>query len=166
MNREERYALMGAPTLYHRIAAIVSAVILVAVIVVILCLWKTLPEQVPTSYDVRGDPTDWGGRATLLITPIIGLAAEGVMSLVTLFPSAWNTGIRVTPENRFVVYRALMDLMADERLSFAVVFAALTLLPVFFEGTGAWVPAAILPLMFWPIVRYLIRVIRIKRSLG
>ena len=166
MNRAERYALCGAPTLYQRVAAIAAPALLLAVTAVILCCWHILPEEVSTGYDLQGNPTGWSGRAALLITPILGLATEGVMFLAELFPKSWNTGVRITPENRLAVYRAMGDMMADERISFAVLFTVLTLLPIFSTGTEVWTTAGFLVLAFWPLVRYGIRVIRIKRRLG
>ena len=148
-SRAQVDAFCGAPaTRYQRIADILAPVFLLGSIVTILILWHRLPEEIPTHYNAAGEIDGYGGRGTLLLMPIIGLVTDLVVALVGRFPRSWNTGARVTVLNRARVYRLVRDLMADLRLSTALLFGGFGLylasLPEHFSG---WVPAALILLV-------------------
>ena len=153
----------GPPSLYQRIAGILSPVLLLGSIAYILILWHKLPEQIPTHYNFAGEIDGYGGRGTLLLMPIIGLVMDLSLALVCRFPQSWNTGVRVTVLNRTRVYRLVRDLMADLRLSMAVLFAGFAIyqanLPEQFSGN---VTGIMLILIFAPLVRYFIRLARAR----
>ena len=153
----------GPPSLYQRIAGILAPVLLLGSIAYILILWHKLPEQIPTHYNFAGEIDGYGGRGTLLLMPIIGLVMDLSLALVCRFPQSWNTGVRVTVLNRTRVYRLVRDLMADLRLSMAVLFAGFAIyqanLPEQFSGN---VTGIMLILIFAPLVRYFIRLARAR----
>ncbi len=157
-------AFCGAPaSRWQRVAGVLSPVILLVSIVIILILWHRLPEQIPTHYNAAGQIDGYGGRGTLLLMPLIGLVGDLVIALVGRFPRSWNTGVRVTVLNRIRVYRLVRDLMADLRLSMALLFAGFGLylasLPEHFSG---WVMAVLALLILIPLLRYFIRLPRVK----
>ena len=153
----------GPPSLYQRIAGILAPVLLLGSIAYILILWHKLPEQIPTHYNFAGEIDGYGGRGTLLLMPIIGLVMDLSLALVCRFPQSWNTGVRVTVPNRTRVYRLVRDLMADLRLSMAVLFAGFGIyqasLPEQFSGN---VTGIMLILIFAPLVRYFLRLARAR----
>ena len=74
-SRAQVDAFCGSPTTrYQRIAGILAPLILLGTIVYILIIWHTLPEQIPTHYNFAGEIDGYGGRGSLLLMPIIGLA--------------------------------------------------------------------------------------------
>ncbi len=153
----------GPPSLYQRIAGILSPVLLLGSIAYILILWHKLPEEIPTHYNMAGEIDGYGGRGTLLLMPIIGVVMDLTMALVCRFPQSWNTGVRVTVLNRARVYRLVRDLMADLRLSMALIFAGfgiyLATLPEHFSG---WFGLILTLLVSVPLLRYFIRLPRAK----
>ncbi|MBR5093912.1 MAG: DUF1648 domain-containing protein [Oscillospiraceae bacterium] len=157
-------AACGSPTtLYQRIAGIVSPLILLGSIAYILLIWRQLPEQIPTHYNAAGQIDGYGGRGTLLIMPVIGLVTDLVVALVGRFPKSWNTGVRVTALNRARVYRLVRDLMADLRITMALLFAGfgiyLATLPEHFSG---WIGGVLTVLVLLPLVRYFVRLPRAR----
>ena len=159
LRRAQLDAYCGAPaTLYQRVAGVLSPVILLVSIVIILILWRKLPEEIPTHYNAAGQIDGTGGRGTLLLMPLIGLAGDLLLALVSRMPQSWNTGVRVTVLNRARVYRLIRDLMADLRLSMALIFAGFGLymasLP---EHFSAWFTVGLSLLVLIPMLRYFIR---------
>ena len=146
-------------TLYQRIAGILAPVIYAGAFLLIALRWRTLPEQVPTHYDFAGNVNGWGSRWTLVIMPAIGLLADLAIAVSLRFPRSWNAGVKITVFNRARVYKLLRDLMADLRLSCALLFAyisvRLTLLPETLPGWTMTVP--ILVLVGIPVLRYFLR---------
>ena len=153
----------GPPSLYQRIAGILAPVLLLGSIAYILILWHKLPEQIPTHYNFAGEIDGYGGRGTLLLMPIIGLVMDLSLALVCRFPQSWNTGVRVTVLNRTRVYRLVRDLMADLRLSMAVLFAGFGIyqasLP---EHFGVWFGPAVGLLVILPLLRCFLRLARAR----
>ena len=163
-SRAQVDAFCGSPTTrYQRIAGILAPLILLGAIVYILAVWHTLPEKVPTHYNFAGEIDGYGGRGSLLLMPVIGLATDLTVAVCGRFPKSWSTGVRVTVLNRVRVYRVLRDMMADLRLSCALAFAGFAVyqasLPEHFSGN---VTGIMLILIFAPIVRYFIRLARAR----
>ena len=160
--RAEVDAFCGSPTTrWQRILGILSPVVLLGAIVFILIRFPSLPEQIPTHYNMAGEIDGYGGRGTLLLMPVIGLVSDAVVALAGRFPKSWNTGTKITLFNRVRVYRLLRDLMAELRLAMALFFGGFavyqSLLPEHFSGN---VIGLLTLLMFVPIVRYFVRLAR------
>ena len=163
-SRAQVDAFCGAPsTRYQRIAGILAPVILIGTVAYLLIIWNRLPEQIPTHYNAAGRIDGTGGRGTLLLMPLIGLATDLIVALVGRFPRSWNTGVRVTVLNRARVYRLVRDLMADLRLSLALFFGGfglyLSALPEHFSPLAGLGSAA---LVLIPLLRYFIRLPRAR----
>ncbi len=163
-SRAQVDAFCGSPaTRYQRIASILAPALLLGTIVYILLVWRSLPERIPINYNMAGEITGYGGRGTLLVMPIFGLVTDLVIALVGRFPKSWNTGVRVTVLNRVRVYRLARDLLADLRLGMAILFGSLaiyhSLMPEHYRGIFV---AFTLLLIFVPVLRYFIRVIRAR----
>ena len=100
----------------------------------------------------------YGSRGTLWITPVIGILCDALMLAVSFFPQTWNVGTSVTVFNRALVYRRVRDLIADTRLSTAVMFTAIAvwqtaLAPTFPWGMGVLIGVCCTA----PLVRFFVR---------
>ena len=161
-SRAEVDAFCGSPTTrWQRILGILSPVVLLGAIVFILIRFPSLPEQIPTHYNMAGEIDGYGGRFSLLIMPLIGLVMDASLALVGRFPKAWNTGVRVTLYNRVRVYRILRDMLAELRFTTALFFGGFaayqSLLPEHFSDN---VVGALVLLLFVPVVRYFVRLLK------
>ncbi len=146
-------------TLYQRIAGILAPVIHAGVFLFIALRWHTLPEQVPTHYDFAGNVTAWGSRWTLLIMPAIGLVTDIAMTILLRFPRSWNAGVKITVFNKARVFKLIRDMIADLRISLALLFAFITVWILRLSQTfPGWVLSAVMiPLIIVPMLRYFIR---------
>ena len=107
-------------------------------------------------FTARSTATAAGG--TLWITPVIGILCDALMLAVSFFPQTWNVGTSVTVFNRALVYRRVRDLIADMRLSTAVMFTAIAvwqtaLAPTFPWGMGVLIGVCCTA----PLVRFFVR---------
>ena len=162
MKRAQIDAFCGCrETLYQRIAFFAAPAILLAGVVYVAVRYASLPAEIPTHYNAFGEIDGWGSRGTLWITPVIGSLCDAVMLAVSFFPQTWNVGTSVTVFNRALVYRRVRDLIADLRLSLAVMFTAMTvwlasLPPRFPWGMGVLIGVCCTA----PLVRYFVRLVR------
>jgi uncharacterized membrane protein len=60
-------------TKVHQVLAYAPLLILVALIVYTLAQWQGLPAQIPTHFNLRGKPDDFGPRNMILLLPAIGI---------------------------------------------------------------------------------------------
>lgn len=85
-----------------------------------------------------------------------------LMSVVEKFPSTWNTGVTVTPENRDRVYAHLKAMLDTLKLMICALFAWLN----FYQTTLKPLPGAALPvtlfLILGTIVYYIVGLVKIK----
>ena len=146
-------------TLYQRIAGILAPVIYAGVLLLITLRWRYLPEQIPTHYDFAGNVTSWGSRWTLLILPAIGLVTDVVMAVSLRFPRSWNAGVKITVFNKARVFKLIRDMIADLRISLALLFAFITVWILrLSQLLPGWVLSVVLiPFVIVPLLRYFLR---------
>ena len=51
-------------------------------------------------YDFAGNIDRWGSKLEILILPVIAWIIYVFMTILEKFPEAWNTGVKVTEENK------------------------------------------------------------------
>ena len=158
------YILLGKPQrVYHIVFGILSPLLQIALIVWLACIFRTLPDKVPTHYDFAGNVTGTGGKGTLWVVVLFGLVNDIGMWGVQFLPrSTMNTGVRMTTRNREYVYGCVKDLLVDMRLGLSVLFASISV-PLILgrePGTATWIILA--ASMIIPIVRYAVRASKAK----
>ena len=160
--RAEVDAFCGSPaTLWQRALGLAAPGLLLGAIVIVLCRFPVLPEKIPTHFNAAGEIDGYGGRASLLLMPLIGLVTDAVLAITARFPKSWNLGVRVTMLNRVRVYRLARDMMAELRAAMAILFGGfgvyMSLLPEHFSD-------GVVFLLFLPSLAALIRYfVRLRR---
>ena len=124
--------------------------------------WQRIPEEVPMHFNSAGEIDRWGSRAELLILPVIAWLMYGLMTAVERFPGAWNTGVRVTEENRERVYALLGHLLSTLKLLMTGIFTWLTLWCTLAEPLPKWFLPAVLGAMSADLVYWLVRLFRAR----
>ncbi|MBR5708143.1 MAG: DUF1648 domain-containing protein [Oscillospiraceae bacterium] len=158
------YILLGKPErVYHIVIGVLSPLLQIAVLVWLAVMFRDLPDKVPTHYDFSGEVTGWGGKGTLWMLPIIGIAVDiGMWGAQFLPRSAMNTGVRMTARNSEYVYGCAKDLMVDIRFGLSALFASMSvpLIRGREPGTVSWIIVAAAIIV--PVVRYAVRVSKAK----
>ncbi|MFZ7946986.1 MULTISPECIES: DUF1648 domain-containing protein [Bacillaceae] len=68
-------------------------------IIVLLFVWKTLPEEVPGHYNAAGEVDRWGSKWELLILLFVGLFIAILMAVLEKFPEVHNYPKRFNESN-------------------------------------------------------------------
>ncbi len=157
------YIVLGKPERrYHIVLNVLSPLIQIAVIVWLAVRFDSIPDKIPTNYDFSGAVTSYGSRGTLWVMPVFGIVTEFIMWAVQLSPrDTWNTGIRLSASNRATVLGWVHDLLVEVRLALSVMFAVISVPAILGRSPGLAVWAAVL--IFIPLARYTVRIIRLKR---
>lgn len=147
-------------TIFDRIATIVSILIMLAATVFLMINWGNLPEQVPSHYDFKGEPDDYGGNGILIFTLVMGWVMVLTFVVIGLFPQIWNTGVERTPANEAVINRIVKDMMNLMEVGLACMFAYMTVVPVLGINMGSWFMPLFLVIIFGTIIFTVVRLIR------
>ena len=141
---------------------IVSLLSLVGVAVYLILAWKTIPDQIPGHYNAAGEIDRWGDKSELILLPIVSWLMYGLITLVERFPQVWNTGVRITEENRTEVYRLLKSLIAVVKMFVLLMFGSLTVISSLGWNLPVWYVLGFLALLFGTIAYFIVRLTRLR----
>lgn len=139
-----------------------SLLVLVGTVVFLAGYWKQIPAEVPMHYNAAGEIDRWGTKAELLILPVIAWLLYGVLTVVEQFPSAWNTGVKVTAENREQVYALLGHMLSTLKLLVMVMFAWINLWCALARPLPGWFLPVVLAAVFGDMAYWLVRLFRAR----
>lgn len=139
-----------------------SLLVLVGSVVFLAGYWKQIPAEVPMHYNAAGEIDRWGSKAELLILPVIAWLLYGLLTVVEQFPSAWNTGVKVTAENRKQVYALLGHMLSTLKLLVMVMFAWITLWCALARPLSGWFLPVVLGAIFGDMAYWLVRIFRAR----
>lgn len=139
------------------VEAIVSLLCLVGVVIFLLLMWSRIPDQIPAHYNAAGEVNRWGSKSELIVLPIVSWVLYGLITLMERYPQVWNTGVRVTEENRNRVYRILKNLIAVIKMLVLLVFAFLTVNSALCWNLPIWFLGVFLLLVFGSVAFFLVQ---------
>lgn len=96
----------------------------------------------------------------MLILPIVSWILYVFMTVVEQFPQVWNTGVRVTVENRVRVYRILKNMLGTIKIIIIAVFSYMTVTTSLAMKLPVWFTIVTLILVFGDIVFWLVKLYR------
>ena len=137
-------------------------VVLVGLTAFLALYWGRIPEEVPMHYNAAGEIDRWGGRGTLLVLPILAWGLYLLVTVVEQFPAAWNTGVKVTEENRARVYAVLAHLVSTVKFLMVVIFAWITVQSAQAQALPGWFLPAFLVLLFGDMAYWIYRLIKAR----
>lgn len=81
----------------------------------LIAIWyyPSLPDKIPTHFNLKGEPDDWSSKNAVFMLPGIAVFMYGIMMVVIkgVPPRMWNLPVKVTPENAEVQYRLARNMM-------------------------------------------------------
>jgi uncharacterized membrane protein len=136
-------------------------------IIVLLYVWKTLPDKVPAHYNAAGKVDRWGSKWELLILPFVGIFIALLMGVLEKFPEIHNYPNRLNELNAEQFYlqsRKLVNQLKNICLIlFSLILVESISIPLGWGGgLGIWfLPIALIGFGL-PILVGIMRLTRIK----
>lgn len=96
---------------------------LLALIVMTVYWWPTLPAIIPTHFGADGTPNAYGSKDSVLLLPGLLVALTLFFALLSRFPWVFNYPVTITPENAALQYRRGRTMLAVVNAVMAVTFA-------------------------------------------
>jgi hypothetical protein len=155
-------------TAYDRILEIVAIAALLGSFYPLLFYNTIDPNALfPIHYNFAGEPDNWGGRSSLWVMPLIGLAFYIGMSILQKYPKIYNYPRKVTKKNANYLYRMGVQLIRHLKACFLLILAYSNI-DMYIEAIGKnsniapIVYAVLIAVMFLPIVIYTVKMRRYK----
>lgn len=124
--------------------------------------WPSIPDRIPMHYNFAGEIDRWGGKESLIFLFGVEFLIYALITVTERFPSIWNTGVEVTPENREKVYRTLKYMIKTIKLIVVFIFTYLIWKSAEAEALPVWFTFGYLILIFGDMAFWLIKLYRNK----
>lgn len=141
---------------------------IVAIWVLTIANYTSLPDTIPIHYNATGKADGFGGKATIFTLPLIGTLLFLGLTVLNQFPHVFNYPINITEENAIIEYTKATRLIRYLKLIIVVIFGLIDFKTIQnatgeANGLGIWFLLLILGLVFIPIIYYLITSIKAKK---
>jgi uncharacterized membrane protein len=145
------------------IMEVLGLVMLIGTPLYLVIRWPSIPDKLPMHYNFAGEIDRWGGKGEVLFLVVMVWILYLMISLVEHFPSVWNTGVQVTPENRMRVYRTLKYMVKTLKLAMTLVFTFLIFNTVAGIPLPEWFTVVYVLLIIGDLAFWLIRLYRVRK---
>ena len=132
-------------------------VMLVGLTLYLIFSWGSLPDKIPAHYDFAGNIDRWGKKGEILIVPIMSWVLYLMITGLEQIPSLWNTGVQVTVENQWRVYRTLKYMIKSLKLIMVADFTYMTMNSLTGEPLPGWFTLIILGIVFGDLIFWLVK---------
>lgn len=139
------------------IMEILGLCLLAGTVVFLIVFWPSIPDTIPKHYNFAGEPDRWGGKESLIFLFAVEAGIYLLISVTERFPSIWNTGVKVTPENRERVYRILKYMIKSIKLMVTIIFTYLIWKSADGKALPGWFTFVYLTLIFGDMAFWLIK---------
>ncbi|MCM1089839.1 MAG: DUF1648 domain-containing protein [Butyrivibrio sp.] len=109
-------------TKWHIAIEIVAYVLIAASFIVAIVGQYTLPDRMPTHYDLAGNVDGYGSPSFLFVMPVTMLICNLLISMIAHFmnPALWNMPFKIKPDRKVAVYRDIVSLYVWIELEIAL----------------------------------------------
>lgn len=98
-------------TKLHITLEIISFLLILAMFIYLLIVWKDIPDTIPMHYNIRGEIDRYANKNSIFFLPVVSLILYVLLTVVAFFPSIWNIPVTITQENRERVYRCIKSML-------------------------------------------------------
>src|SRR5512135_219814 len=122
--------------------------------------YTSLPESIPTHFDVSGKVDSYGSRSTILFLPVLSTILFAGMTILNKYPHIFNYPVPITKENAERQYRNATRLIRYIKLILVVTFLSIEYMTIQTatgnsSGLATWFLPVMLVLVFAPIAIFI-----------
>lgn len=129
--------------------------------------YSSMPEIIPTHFNVSGQADSYGSKGTIFILPIIGTILFLGLSILNLFPQIFNYPANISTENAQRQYVNATRMIRFLKFGIVLIFSLLAYLTSQgsvdkSKGIGMWFLPIIVAIIFIPLVFFIIKAVKSK----
>jgi len=149
-------------SIFEIVINILCLILLIGIIIYLLISWSGIPDQIPGHFAADGTVNRWDSKGTLFIVPAIAWVLFIGITIIERFPHLWNTGVRVTEENKYRIYKITKSLLVTIKLFVVALFVSITIMQTLAQSLPVFFLPVFLSLMSVIIVYHIIRLIKAR----
>ncbi len=163
---ESRPDIQPGFTGIDRLLETVAWLCIVALWLVVILFYESLPEVIPTHFNAAGEVDDTGDKIVLLLMPVIGTLLFLGLTILSRYPRIFNFPVEINAENAFRQYTNAVRMLRYLKGMVALIFLWITAAVILKAGgqtsggIGAWSLPLMLALILIPILYFVIKAIR------
>lgn len=138
----------------------ICLLILIGSAIYLVFNWGSIPDRIPCHYNAMGEIDRWGNKVELLILPAISWMTYIGLSVIERFPSVWNTGVKVTAENRERIYPIILNMIVTLKLVTTSIFVFLSINSALAKPLPIWFTPTFLVLTFGTLFFFMVLLFR------
>lgn len=162
----ERPIIKIPKTPFEKTLDVISFVLVGFMFILSIYAWSDLPDKIPVHFNFWGEADRWGGKASILIWPIIGLFLVKITFFISKAPHMHNYPVKVTKENATRLYAESKRLLVFINFLIAsmLTLSHLDIVLKAYEkaGLGGWVMPTFLSLIFATMGVSIYRMVKFK----
>lgn len=141
---------------------ILCLIMLIGVTVFLIIKWDSIPSVVASHYDMAGNVDGFGKKNSILIPPIMAWIIFIAVTVISFFPGVWNTGVKVTDENKERVYGVILSMLNVVKTIIIFVFCYTTVCIALEYRLPAWLTIAEIVLILGTIVISIVKLYKVR----
>lgn len=114
-------------TKFEKIYTIITVIILIAISIFIVVIWKDVPQTIPTHFNALGQVDGEGSKWTIFTLPILALAINSFTNLFKKHPEWGNYPQRINEANAAAFYLENRKLLTAINNGILLLFSLLAL---------------------------------------
>ena len=126
------------PNLYIRILNIVSFVIIAGSFVTVFVMWNSIPNQIPTHFNIAGQIDEYGDKIGIFVILCMGLFFYIFISILYLIVKSLYSKFKVKEENRETVYQIFLGMIVTIKLNFIIIFSIIAVFMIILKPIPSW----------------------------
>ena len=153
-----------ATTKYDIFVEVLCLILLVGTTGYLLAVWQNIPDRIVVHYNLAGHINRMADKTApmLLFLPAIGWGLYLLVTIVGRFPRLWNTGVKVTDQNRQQVYRTLKSMMGTMKLAVVAILSILNVYGTVVRPLPGWFLPGALVLMLGTLFFFTARLMKAR----
>ena len=153
-------SLYGKKTAFSKITNLISLLSVVGIVLYVIITWKNIPDMIPGHYNIAGEIDKYSSKNSIWILIVVQILLFTMMSVLERFPNIWNTGVKITEENRERVYTNLRNMQTYLKMMIMIYFSYMTLQSIAGERLNSISVFAFLILIFGGMSIFLVKIFK------
>jgi len=164
---QERPRLKIELTISDKIFEFVGWLLVILVWGLTIMNYSNLPNTIPTHYNALGQADAFGGKASILLLPIVATVLFIGITIINKFPHIFNYPINITKDNALRQYTNATRLLRYFKLIIVFIFGLVSYQSIRHAneqiyGLGPWFLPLIMLLIFVPLIYFIFRSFKTK----
>ena len=123
---------------FQKAVEIITLVLILCQIVYCAVFYPQLPSKIPTHFNFAGEVDGWGGKSSILVLLAATIVLYIMLTVALFFPRLWNVPVKITDQNRGVVFKYVINMVLWDKLLIVGCFFYMTYCSVSSVAMGWW----------------------------